>query len=134
MLFSYRKNFLSCLLACCIVAAMWPWTSSAATAKGKYYQAEACYKKLRNSVKRQKYRANWLACIDKFEAVYRHNPPGPWAAAGLYKSGELYQKLYKRSFKESDKKEAIDIYKKIIKRYPKSAYKRKADIAFGKFS
>ncbi|OEU60712.1 MAG: hypothetical protein BBJ57_09800 [Desulfobacterales bacterium PC51MH44] len=112
---------------------MFPRTSFAATASDKYIQAEACYKKLRNSPKKQKYRDNWLACIDKFQAVYRYDPSGPWAAAGLYKSGELYQKLYGRSNKESDRKEALDIYERIIKRYPKSAYKRKAENAIRNF-
>ncbi|MCD6271828.1 MAG: N-acetylmuramoyl-L-alanine amidase, partial [Deltaproteobacteria bacterium] len=73
-----------------------------------------------------KYRENWLACINKFNAVYRHNPSGPWAPAGLYMSGRLYAKLYKYSYKKSDKKEAIDIFKRIIKRFPKSRYRTRA--------
>ena len=78
-------------------------------AKDKYVAAESCYNKLQKSSKKQKYRDQWLKCIDKFQAVYRHDPTGPWAAAGLYKSGELYQGLYKRSYKTSDKQEALDL-------------------------
>jgi N-acetylmuramoyl-L-alanine amidase len=129
LLFNYKKTFLFCLLACCILSVTWLRTSSADTARKKYYRAEACYKKLRHSPKKQKYRAHWLGCIEKFQAVYRHNPSGSWAAAGLYMSGTLYQELYRRSFKKSDKKAALDIYKRIIKGYPKSAYKRKAENA-----
>jgi len=129
-----RKIFLSCLIACCIVAAMLPETLSAATPQDKYYQAEACYKKLRNNPKKRKYRDNWLACIEKFQDVYRQDPSGPWAAAGLYKSGELYQKLYKYSLKKSDKKETLDIYKRVIKLFPKSRYKGKAENAIHSFS
>ncbi len=129
MLFNYKKTFLFCLLACCILSVTWPRSSSADIAKKKYYRAESCYKKLRHSPKKQKYRCYWLGCIEKFQAVYKHNPSGPWAAAGLYMSGKLYQELYRRSFKESDKKAALDIYKRIIRRYPKSAYKRKAENA-----
>ena len=77
----------------------------AATARDKYYKAESCYKKLRNSPKKQKYRDKWLACIDKFKAVYRYDPSDPWAPAGLFMAGTLYQELYKRSFKKSDKEE-----------------------------
>ena len=117
------------MLACCILSVMWPRSSSADIAKTKYYRAEACYKKLRHSPKKQKYRCYWLGCIEKFQSVYRHNPSGPWAAAGLYMSGTLYQELYRRSFKASDKKAALDIYKRIIKGYPKSSYKRKAENA-----
>jgi len=130
----YRKSYMACYLAFCIAVVMWPSISPAATARGKYYQAEACYKKLRNSPNRQRYRDQWLTCIEKFQAVYRHDPSGPWAAAGLYKSGELYQGLYRRSLKASDKTEALDIFERIIKRYPKSRYRPKAKRAIGEFS
>ena len=129
MLFNYKKTFLFCLLACCILFVTWPRSSFADFAKTKYYRAEACYKKLRHSPKKQKYRCYWLGCIEKFQSVYRHNPSGPWAAAGLYMSGTLYQELYRRSFKASDKRAALDIYKRIVKGYPKSSYKRKAENA-----
>ena len=121
------------MLACCILSMTWPRSSFADFAKTKYYRAEACYKKLRHSPKKQKYRCYWLGCIEKFQSVYRHNPSGPWAAAGLYMSGTLYQELYRRSFKASDKKAALDIYKRIIKGYPKSSYKRKAENAMRDF-
>ncbi len=108
---------------------MSPQMLSAATAKQKYYRAEACYKKLRHSPKKQKYRDKWLACIEKFDAVYRHDPQGPWAAAGLYMSGQLYQELYKRSFKTSDKETAKHIYDRIMAGFPKSRYRKSAEIA-----
>jgi len=113
---------------------MWPRVLSAATAKNKYYKAEACYKKLRHNPKKQKYRDKWLGCIKKFEAVYRHDPKGPWAAAGLYMSGQLYQELYKRSFKTSDRKTATAIYDRIIAEFPKSKYRQKAEYALGHVS
>ena len=103
----------------------------AATSKDTYHQAEACYKKLRHSPKKQKYRENWLRCIDKFKAVYRHDPSGAWAPAGLYKAGVLYEELYKRSFKKSDKENAFEVYDLIIKQYPKSKYRGKAENAKG---
>ena len=118
---------LFCLI-CCFVFIAWPLESSAETAEDKYYEAEACYRKLKKSARKQKYRENWLACIKKFQAVYRHDPSGKWAAAGLYMSGNLYMELYKRSYKKSDKKEAIDNFERIKKRYPKSAYSKKAAI------
>lgn len=108
---------------------MSPRTLYAAPAKQKYYRAEACYKKLRHSPKKQKYRDKWLACIEKFDAVYRRDPQGPWAAAGLYMSGQLYQELYKRSFKKSDREAAVNIYDRIVTGFPKSRYYQKAEIA-----
>jgi len=122
-----KKNILFCLLICCYaLAVLWPCKSFAITAKDKYFKAETCYKKLRNNPKKNKYRHNWLRCIEKFQAVYKHDPKGSWAAAGLYMSGELYGKLYKISSKESDRKEAIDIFERIVKQFPKSKYKGKA--------
>ena len=41
-------------------------------------------------------------------------------------SGELYGKLYKVSSRESDRKEAVDIFERIVKQFPKSEYKGKA--------
>ena len=117
------------MLACFIVSVTWPRASSADYAKKKYYRADACYKKLRHSPKKQKYRSFWLDCIKKYQAVYKHNPSGPWAPAGLYMSGTLYKELYRRSFKKSDKTAALDSFRRIIKNYPKSAYRPKAEHA-----
>jgi N-acetylmuramoyl-L-alanine amidase len=47
----------------------------------------------------------------------------------MYMSGELYAELYKRSHRTSDKHEAIDVFRQIIKRYPKSRYRTKAATA-----
>jgi N-acetylmuramoyl-L-alanine amidase len=131
---NYRKTYFSSILIFCMLLMMWPRIASAATAKEKYYKAEACYKKLRHNPRKQKYRDKWLSCIEKFEAVYRHDPQGPWAAAGLYMSGQLYQELHKRSFKTSDQENAVDIYGRIIADFPKSRYKPKAEYALRQLS
>jgi len=129
-----RKHLLLCLLLCCAIGLLHPVTSSATPARDKYNYAEACYKKLRSSAKKQKYRHNWLSCIENFQKVYRHDPAGPWAAAGLYMAGTLYKELYKRSFKTSDKREAIDIFERIVNRFPKSQYRHRAKAAIRAFS
>jgi len=98
----------------------------ASTAKDIYLQADKKYLRLKKNPKLQKYRDQWFACIDLYKAVYRHDPNGPWAAAGMYKSGELYYELYKHSFKKSDKTEALDTLQRVVKRYPKSQYRQKA--------
>jgi N-acetylmuramoyl-L-alanine amidase len=132
---NYKKTYFSSILIIfCMIFLMWPRVLSAATAKDTYYKAEACYKKLRHSPRKQKYRDKWLSCIKKFEAVYRYDPKGPWAAAGLYMSGQLYQELYKRSFKTSDRQTAIDTYERIISDFQKSKYKQKAIYALGHMS
>ncbi len=122
-----NKNIITrILILLCILFFIQSQVAWAETAKSKYFKADASYKKLRNSSKKQKYRENWLMCIKKYEAVFRHNPSGPWAAAGLYKAGILYYELYKKSYKKSDKKEALDIFERVIKRYPKSKYSKRS--------
>jgi N-acetylmuramoyl-L-alanine amidase len=98
----------------------------AADAKQMYFEAEACTKTLEQHPERQQYRENWLSCIKKFQNVYMTNPVGPWAAAGLYQTGRLYYELYQHSYRLSDKLEAIDIFRRIRKRYASSAYCRHA--------
>ena len=104
------------------------------TPKQAYVSAEVCYKKLRNSPAKMKYRDNWLRCIKKFQQVYRLDSSGSWAPAGLYMSGRIYQELAQHSGKKSDLQEARDIYERIIKRYPNSRYQNKAALALRKLS
>ena len=108
------------------VSLFWSDSSRASTPKQVYSQAEACYKKLRHSPDKMKYRHNWLRCIDRFQRVHRLDPTGPWAAAGLYKSGTLYKALAKRSGKKSDYQEARDIFERIVRQFPRSRYRSKA--------
>ncbi len=110
----------------CVLTAFCPAASWAVTARDKYHLAEACYKDLRNRQSKQKYRHHWLGCIRKFQEVYKHDPSGPWAAAGLYNAAVLYQSLYKRSGRRADELEALDAYQRIVKRFPNSRYRSKA--------
>jgi N-acetylmuramoyl-L-alanine amidase len=91
-----------------------------------YFDAEGCYRKLRQNPQKMKYRHNWLRCIDKFQSVYRQDPDGPWAPAGLYMSGKIFQALSNFSGKQSDQREALEIFQRIVDRYPASRYQQKA--------
>ncbi len=92
----------------------------------RYFSAESCYQKLKNSPERQKYRRYWFDCIRAFEKVHEADPDGPWAAAGLFMTAELYQGLYAHSYKAGDRDKAVSIYRRIIDEYPSSAYSRRA--------
>jgi len=116
------KSLIYLLIIGCFTAWFGSESSSASTSRELFFEAEACYKILRNDSQKQKYRYNWVKCINKYQAVYRDDPTGPWAAAGLYMSGSLYYELYKRSGKRSDKEEAIDHFNRIVKRFPNSGY------------
>ena len=101
-------------------------SSAAASPKTAYHDAENCLRQLHNSPSKMKFRDSWMRCIEKFQQVYRLDPAGPWAPAGLYKSGLLYQELAEHSGRGSDLQESHDIYQRIIKRYPSSRYRSKA--------
>ncbi len=126
----WHKEFIkTCLLVIWVVAILQICVSCAVTAKNRYLKAETCYYELQRNIGSQKYRYNWLRCINKFQNIYQHAPSDPWAPAGMYMSGKLYGELYKQSHRKSDKDEAIDVFRRIIKRYPKSRYRAKAAAA-----
>ena len=89
------------------------------TPKEQYFRAENAYAALKKNIRHQKYRDRWLACIEKYQTVYRLDPSGPWAAAGLYKSGLLYLELHKHSYLEADRQQAVDAFRKVIPVSPK---------------
>ncbi|BBO67160.1 hypothetical protein DSCA_10900 [Desulfosarcina alkanivorans] len=98
----------------------------ALTPKQQFYRAENAYAALKKNIRHQKYRDRWLACIEKYQMVYRLDPSGPWAAAGLYHSGLLYLELHKRSYLPADRQEAVDAFRRVIQRFPKSRYTPKS--------
>jgi len=113
----FRLVILALLMNVCMA-----WTAWALTPKQQYYQADKAYATLKKNARYQKYRDRWLACIEKYQNVYRLDPSGPWAAAGLYQSGILYLKLHTRSRLDADRQEAVDTFRRVIQRYPKSRY------------
>ncbi len=99
----------------------------ASTPKQKYLAADASYKVLRNSPVKMKYRHHWINCINKYEAIYTKFPRSGWAPAGMYRAAQLYLQLFKRSKVQADRQEAADLLIRIKRRYPKSAYRYRAD-------
>ena len=124
---SNRKPVITLYFLICLIFFLTPAIASSLTARDQFFKAETCYKNLRHSSVKIKYRENWLRCVEAFESAYREDSNGPWAAAALFKAGELYQELYRYSFKTSDIKEALDIFERVSKRFPKSSYKTQAD-------
>ncbi len=104
-------------------------TAAALEVKEQFFQAETCQRNLMASPEKQRFRHNWIACVEKFNAVYQQDPTGVWAAAGLFQAARLFEGLHERSKRSSDLKEAVDIYQRILKRFPGSAYFQKASAA-----
>ena len=118
---------IACLIHAVAVSPVW-----ALTPKKQYHQAETTYAALKKSPRHQKYRDKWLKCIEQYNKVYRLDPSGPWAAAGLYRSGLLYLELHKRSYLGSDKQAAVNQFRHVIRRFPQSRYTPKAKTELSK--
>jgi N-acetylmuramoyl-L-alanine amidase len=122
------RNIIGWAVVCLFCLFILPAPAPAAdSAKDKFYKADACYQRLKSSSSKKKYRHNWETCIKKYEAVYKHDPSGPWAAAGLYMCGKLYYGLSVQSGLESDMKTARTYFQRIIRDYPASRYKSKSE-------
>ncbi len=122
------------LLVLLLSSVLVPVSLWAATAQSKYYTAERCMLELRKDTKRQKYRDQWMQCIQKYLAVYRHDPHGPWAAAGLYNAGIMYGDLYQHSYLEADRQESLDLLGRVTRHFPKSRYSAKAQKAIDQYA
>jgi len=120
------KKLVFVIAVCAAALLIQPLQPVARTVKSEYFEAEACHSELLKNPAKQKYRKNWLRCIDKFQSVYKNRPLGSWAAAGMYMSGVLYGQLYSHSGHPSDRKEALDVFERVQKRFPKSGYSQKA--------
>ena len=129
---SYKIRWLCGILVVGVILSIHIDTAQAASAESKFYAAERCAGDLQKDPGRQKYRDAWFKCINGFLAVYRHDPHGPWAAAGLYHAGRMYNELYGHSYLKSDKQEALDLLERVIKSYPSSGYKQRAQMLLAK--
>lgn len=98
-------------------------------AKSQYFTAEAIYNDLKRSPEKQKYRSYWLKTIHEFEKVNEIDPAGPWAAAGLFRTGELYRELYSHSYSPADEQKAETIFREVVRKYPDSAYRKRAEVS-----
>lgn len=109
------------------VALALPIGLGAATApKELFFQAETCARELRHSPAKRKYRDSWMRCIEQAQNAYQQDPNGGWAPAGLYLAADLYAELARFSGRNGDWKEAQDLLERIVRRFPKSAYRAKA--------
>jgi N-acetylmuramoyl-L-alanine amidase len=95
----------------------------------EYRRAQSSLERLQKSRQKQKYRHNWLGCIDKFKAVYSAQPNGRWADDAIFMVGRLYSQLYRHSYAKKDKVESLDYFNRLLKRFPKSPYRAKASRA-----
>jgi len=117
-----RKVFIAVLLFFTIIALdIGPTTATSnkvtASPKSLLTKADESRNALYRSKNRMKYRDNWLNCIQKYEKIYKQYPKSEQAAWALYRSAQMYTKLYQYSILEADLDKALGVYKKVIEEY-----------------
>lgn len=85
-----------------------------------FNSAEQCQKSLYASKEKQKYRHNWILCIERFQSLAHRFPQHEHAARSLFIAATMYTKLHVFSGKEQDLDEAIRLYKHVSERYAES--------------
>jgi N-acetylmuramoyl-L-alanine amidase len=88
--------------------------------------AERCHAQLQKNPRRTKHRDVWMGCIQKYQAVVRHDPAGPLAAQALYMVGRLHRELAGYSFLEADRRAATDALQQAALGFAGSLYGRRA--------
>ncbi len=102
-------------------------TAPADNVRTRYFEAENAYQKLLNTPRLSKYRHHWLRVIKGFQAVYEADAEGPWAAAGLYRTGLTYLELYHRSGLKADRDAGLARLDQVRREFSGSAYRAKAE-------
>jgi N-acetylmuramoyl-L-alanine amidase len=95
----------------------------------EYRQAASSIERLLQDYQKKKVRHEWLLRLQKFKSVYTARPGGRRADDALFMMGRLYSELYKVSSVLHDRQEALDYYCRLVKRFPKSPFRVKAEEA-----
>ncbi|MBI5546017.1 MAG: tetratricopeptide repeat protein, partial [Deltaproteobacteria bacterium] len=106
--------------------------SDSSTAEVAFAEAKKAHESLRKDAKRRKFRDQWMAVAEKYEAVANQYPSSPRAADSLYNAAGLYAELSRVSLARRDLKQAIEAYARLCEKYPRSTLADDAHLALGK--
>lgn len=93
---------------------------TATTPEALFKSAEESQNVLYASKEKQKYRHNWILCIERYQAVAHRFPQSEQAPRSLFLAAAMYGRLHVFSGREQDLDEAIRLYRHISERYPES--------------
>jgi N-acetylmuramoyl-L-alanine amidase len=85
-----------------------------------YREALSQFETLAENPEKQKDRLNWMQAVSRFKSLYKMEPRGPWADDALFMIGRIFSELHKRFSDPQDKQEAVDYYRRLIRRFPES--------------
>lgn len=84
-----------------------------------YETAVKNYYTINTNTQKQRYRDNWLEVISQFNEIYKKYPHSEYAPKSLFNIGNLYNKLYTRSFLSTDLNDAIHAFNTVQQHYKK---------------
>ena len=116
------KKIAACFLIACVLCFVALPEAKAGggrsgSAKALYQKAQKSYYQLKSSREKRAYRHQWLACINKFVAVYEKHPASHQAYKALFNVARLYQQLYGVAKSSGDQEKALHFYYKVISEY-----------------
>lgn len=122
------------ILALLLLFASFPPIAAGDQIERDYRHAHKSFKELLKDPQKQKIRHQWMTCIKEFRSVYLSQPNGPRADDALYMTAHLYARLHKFTSSTQDRQEALDYFNRLLKRFPRSPYRSKADRAIVKLT
>jgi N-acetylmuramoyl-L-alanine amidase len=72
------------------------------------------------SERSMRYRDRWEAVIGKYQVVADRYPDCESAAAALFQAGDLWRRLYRRSWLKEDLSRSLKSFERIVRSYPRS--------------
>lgn len=94
-------------------------------------EAEACRKTLYADRGRKAYRHNWLRCLARYETIPARYPGSEEAPLALYRAARMSTHLYRYSGKREDLQKALDLYGRVVGKYPQSRLADDAQFRIG---
>ena len=122
------------LLTLVLVFASFPPVAVGDQTERDYQHAQLSFKELLKDPQKQQIRHNWMMCIKRFRSVYVAQPNGPRADDSLFMTAHLYDRLHEFTSSILDKQEALDYFNRLLKHFPKSSYRSKANRAIAELT
>ncbi len=101
-------------------------------AEPAYHAAARAYYLLKSDAKARRFRHQWLAVAQQFEAVAARHPKSPRAKDALYTAGELLTELSRTSTLDADLAQAAADYQKVLELEPTHRLADDAALALGR--
>jgi N-acetylmuramoyl-L-alanine amidase len=110
------------LLGAALAGALLPASAPAMAYEERLYDAaRRDASSLLASERSQRFRDRWESVIGKFQAIADRYPAAPQAPDALYQAGDLWRRLYKRSWLKDDLESARRAFERVARAYPRHA-------------